>query len=455
MPVRRPRRGQPSGCRPERRCAVRLPERCAAGVRLGVPLASARRRARHPLRASILPPASQPRSRWRAATRREPRAARTCLRAASVELLSAAAANRPRAPAWISLSYRLLLRRGRSPRRSRASGRFASPQHRGTPCQPHSSPTRSGSRPVRSRTDMAQAAARLAERRFRGRALCPSRRPPGARTRRRRPSIANRLGWLTSPERDGSRDCTGSRRLPDSVTRDGFTDVVLLGMGGSSLAPEVLRAVIGVSPGRPRFTMVDSVNPDHLPDDRHRPAPHAVRARQQVGIDDRAERARRLLPPAADRRRDHAMGDALRGHHRPGHRARPTRGDRGVSRRVPQPARHRRALLRDLVLRPRSGGAHGRATSRAWSATLARCSTRPAHPTSAPTPRSALGALAGAGALARPRQAHADRAAARSSRSGSGSNSSSPSPRGSRARASCRSPGEPLGDAARVRRRPA
>ena len=42
---------------------------------------------------------------------------------------------------------------------------------------------------------------------------------------------------------------------------DGFTDVVLLGMGGSSLAPEVLRAVLGVAPGWPRFHMLDSTDP--------------------------------------------------------------------------------------------------------------------------------------------------------------------------------------------------
>src|SRR5262249_41687748 len=47
----------------------------------------------------------------------------------------------------------------------------------------------------------------------------------------------------------------------DHVKRGGFTDVVLLGMGGSSLAPEVLRAVIGVAPGWPRFHMLDSTDP--------------------------------------------------------------------------------------------------------------------------------------------------------------------------------------------------
>src|SRR3989454_1527347 len=44
------------------------------------------------------------------------------------------------------------------------------------------------------------------------------------------------------------------------VKADGFTDVVLLGMGGSSLAPEVLHKVIGVAAGWPRFHMLDSTD---------------------------------------------------------------------------------------------------------------------------------------------------------------------------------------------------
>jgi glucose-6-phosphate isomerase len=73
-------------------------------------------------------------------------------------------------------------------------------------------------------------------------------------------TIAERLGWMSSPA-----------LMADSIERlqsfaahvrgDGFTDVVLLGMGGSSLAPEVLRAVIGVAPGWPRFHMLDSTDP--------------------------------------------------------------------------------------------------------------------------------------------------------------------------------------------------
>ncbi|HEV3140765.1 MAG TPA: hypothetical protein VGY57_09630, partial [Vicinamibacterales bacterium] len=51
------------------------------------------------------------------------------------------------------------------------------------------------------------------------------------------------------------------RTFADRIKRDGFTDVVLLGMGGSSLAPEVMRAILGVAFGRPRFHMLDSTDP--------------------------------------------------------------------------------------------------------------------------------------------------------------------------------------------------
>ena len=73
--------------------------------------------------------------------------------------------------------------------------------------------------------------------------------------------VTNRLGWLqaldfVTPQIPRLRACA------DSVKRDGFTDIVLLGMGGSSLAPEVLRQVCGPSPTSPRFHVLDSVDPD-------------------------------------------------------------------------------------------------------------------------------------------------------------------------------------------------
>jgi transaldolase/glucose-6-phosphate isomerase len=72
--------------------------------------------------------------------------------------------------------------------------------------------------------------------------------------------IANRLGWLQALE-FVAPGLDRVRGFAEGVRAGGFTDVVLLGMGGSSLAPEVMRQVLGVSPGYPRFQMLDSVDP--------------------------------------------------------------------------------------------------------------------------------------------------------------------------------------------------
>jgi len=73
-------------------------------------------------------------------------------------------------------------------------------------------------------------------------------------------AIADRLGWMSSPALMAD-SIERLQTFAAGVKRDGFTDVVLLGMGGSSLAPEVLRAVVGVAPGWPRFHMLDSTDP--------------------------------------------------------------------------------------------------------------------------------------------------------------------------------------------------
>src|SRR5436309_15102782 len=60
-------------------------------------------------------------------------------------------------------------------------------------------------------------------------------------------TVANRLGWLTSPQLMADA-LPRLQAFASSVKSQLFTDVVLLGMGGSSLAPEVLRAVLGGAP---------------------------------------------------------------------------------------------------------------------------------------------------------------------------------------------------------------
>jgi glucose-6-phosphate isomerase len=69
-----------------------------------------------------------------------------------------------------------------------------------------------------------------------------------------------RLGWLHAPETMAPH-CNPLNSFADKVKSDRFTDVVLLGMGGSSLGAEVLNQVIGSAPGYPRLHVLDSTVP--------------------------------------------------------------------------------------------------------------------------------------------------------------------------------------------------
>jgi len=71
--------------------------------------------------------------------------------------------------------------------------------------------------------------------------------------------VANRLGWLTIAERMIG-ELGEIERFADEVHADGIRDVVLLGMGGSSLAPEVLRRSFGHTDGRPALHVLDSTD---------------------------------------------------------------------------------------------------------------------------------------------------------------------------------------------------
>ena len=75
--------------------------------------------------------------------------------------------------------------------------------------------------------------------------------------------IADRLGWLDAGEFLHSR--LGDLAVfVDQVRSEGYQDVVLLGMGGSCLGPEVLRRSYGPVSGYPRLTMLDSTVPEQI-----------------------------------------------------------------------------------------------------------------------------------------------------------------------------------------------
>ena len=74
---------------------------------------------------------------------------------------------------------------------------------------------------------------------------------------------ANWLGWLGITEQQiANRE--NLRRLAEEVKREGFTDILLLGMGGSSLCPEVLEKTFGRFAGFPQLHVLDSTDPAQI-----------------------------------------------------------------------------------------------------------------------------------------------------------------------------------------------
>lgn len=75
--------------------------------------------------------------------------------------------------------------------------------------------------------------------------------------------ITNRLGWLTAPG-DMRSEIGALEDLGKELKADGIRHAVLLGMGGSSLCPEVLRAAFGSSSGFPELRVLDSTVPEAI-----------------------------------------------------------------------------------------------------------------------------------------------------------------------------------------------
>ena len=74
------------------------------------------------------------------------------------------------------------------------------------------------------------------------------------------PEIGNRLGWLTIAQRMLDQ-CGSLTTFADEVRADGMQSVILCGMGGSSLAPEVLRLSFEKGGGGLDLYVLDSTDP--------------------------------------------------------------------------------------------------------------------------------------------------------------------------------------------------
>lgn len=72
--------------------------------------------------------------------------------------------------------------------------------------------------------------------------------------------ITNRLGWLDIAERF-SIHLPRLQDLAQNLRSEGYSNALLLGMGGSSLAPQVFRDTFGVKPGYLDLQVLDSTDP--------------------------------------------------------------------------------------------------------------------------------------------------------------------------------------------------
>jgi glucose-6-phosphate isomerase len=84
--------------------------------------------------------------------------------------------------------------------------------------------------------------------------------------------ISNRLGWLDIAERMRP-EIAALRSFTDKVKADGMDRVLLLGMGGSSLAPELFSKLFGSEAGL-KLEVLDSTDPDAIleKEETHNPA---------------------------------------------------------------------------------------------------------------------------------------------------------------------------------------
>ncbi len=73
--------------------------------------------------------------------------------------------------------------------------------------------------------------------------------------------INDRLGWLDTLK---TIDLARLKKIQSEAKAAGLGHVVLLGMGGSSLAPEVLFETFGAQAGFPRLLMLDSTDPQSI-----------------------------------------------------------------------------------------------------------------------------------------------------------------------------------------------
>src|SRR5215207_11475874 len=78
-----------------------------------------------------------------------------------------------------------------------------------------------------------------------------------------REAIAQRLGWLDAPAHFADRT-VALEAFGDAAVAEGYTTAVVAGMGGSSLAPDVLHRTFGSIEGYLGLRVLDSTDPAYV-----------------------------------------------------------------------------------------------------------------------------------------------------------------------------------------------
>jgi len=76
-------------------------------------------------------------------------------------------------------------------------------------------------------------------------------------------AISERLGWLDAPIHFADR-IAALEGFGDAIVDEGYATVVVAGMGGSSLAPDVLHRTFGSQEGYPALRILDSTDPAYV-----------------------------------------------------------------------------------------------------------------------------------------------------------------------------------------------
>ena len=214
------------------------------------------------------------------------------------------------------------------------------------------------------------------------------------------PEIGDRLGWLTISDAMAER----ADELVDfarGCAADGLTDAVLLGMGGSSLAPEVLWRTFGAPEDALDLHVLDSTDPAAILD-----------VQETLDLDHTlfivSTKSGGTIETLSLFKHFHSLvarRQPLRRDHRPGQLAARARARARLPRELRERPQHRRALLGAVAVRARARGADRGARARAARARGAGRAGLRALRLDAEQPRAVAGPRDRRARAPRPRQA--------------------------------------------------